>query len=91
MSSLDHLEDACPALFQPRQPATFLLQDKPHDYIWVREYINTDMVAWVNGGWVHFQRRIDGGKRATRVRESAWAKAPCASPAAAGRAAIFCE
>lgn len=74
--SLDHLEDACPALFQPRQPATFLLQDKPHDYIWVREYINTDMVAWVNGGWVHFQRRIDGGKEGYAGTVSAWAKAP---------------
>ena len=74
--SLDRLEDACPALFQPRRPATFLLQDKPHDYIWVREYINTDMAAWVNEGWVHFQRRIDGGKEGYAGPVSAWAKAP---------------
>jgi len=74
--ALDRLEDACPALFQPRRPATFLLQDGARDYIWVREYGNTDMAAWVTGGSVDFQRRTDGGKEGYAGLESAWEKAP---------------
>ncbi len=73
---LDRLEDACPALFQPRRQATFLLGDKAHGYIWVRRYFNTDMTAWVTGGWVHFQRFIGGGKEGYAGTESAWEKAP---------------
>lgn len=73
---LDRLEDACPALLQPRRQATFLLGDKAHGYLWVRRYENTDMTAWVTHGWVHFQRFIDGGKEGYAGRESDWEKAP---------------
>jgi len=74
--TLDRLEDACPELFQPRRPATFLLESKPHAYSWVREYVNTDMVAWVSWGRVHFQRRIGGEQEGYAGSESAWVKGP---------------
>ena len=73
---LDRLEDACPALLQPRRQATFLLGDKVHGYIWVRQYPNTDMATWVSRGFVHFQRLTDGGKEGYAGLESAWEKAP---------------
>jgi hypothetical protein len=71
---LDRLEDACPALLQPRRPATYILQDKHQQYIWARQYSNTDMAAWVKGGWVYFQRLIGGGKLGYAGKESAWEK-----------------
>jgi hypothetical protein len=74
-AALDHLEDSCPALFQPRRPASYLLGDKARGYIWARQYGNTDMAAWVTRGWVHFQR-ITGGKEGYAGPESAWEKAP---------------
>jgi len=74
--ALDHLENACPALFQPERQATFHIGDEAHGYLWVRRYANTDMTAWVTHGWVHFQRFIDGGKEGYAGRESDWEKAP---------------
>lgn len=74
-TALDHLEDSCPALFQPRRPSTYLLGNKARGYIWVRQYSNADMAAWVTRGWVHFQR-LTGGKEGYAGPESAWAKAP---------------
>lgn len=71
---LDRLENACPALLQPKRQATFLMRDKTHGYLWVRRYANTDMTAWVSRGWVHFQRFIDGGKEGYAGRETAWEK-----------------
>ena len=72
---LDHLEDSCPALFQPRRPSTYLLGNRARGYTWVRQYSNTDMAAWVTRGWVHFQR-LTGGKEGYAGPESAWEKAP---------------
>lgn len=74
--SLDHLEDACPTLFQPPRQATFHVGDSTHGYLWVRRYANTDMTTWVAHGWVHFQRFIDGTKEGTAGRESDWEKGP---------------
>jgi hypothetical protein len=71
---LDRLEDACPALFQPRRPATYLLGDKAHGYIWARQYSNTDMFAWTDKGWVHYQRLLS--QEGYAGPESAWDKAP---------------
>jgi hypothetical protein len=48
--ALDHLEDACPELFQPRRLETV------HDGArWQRMYVNTDLVAWVTQGEVRFR------------------------------------
>ena len=74
-AALNNFEDSCPALFQPRRPATYLLGDSTHGYIWVRQYSNTDMAAWVTRGWVHFQR-LTGGQEGFAGPESAWEKAP---------------
>jgi len=80
---LDRLEDACPALFQPRRQVSYLLGDEAHGYIWARQYVNTDMSAWVAGGWVHFQRLNDGGKEGYAGTVTAWEKAP--PPVTCGR------
>lgn len=73
--ALDHLEDSCPALFQPRRPSTYLLGNRARGYIWVRQYSNTDMAVWVTRGWVRFQR-LTGGQEGYAGPESAWEKAP---------------
>jgi hypothetical protein len=73
-SALDHLEDACPALFQPRRPASYLLGDSAAGYIWAREYGNTGMLAWVDKGWMHFQMFM--GQQGYAGPESAWERAP---------------
>jgi hypothetical protein len=70
----DRLEDACPALFQPRRPATYLAGDKAHGYIWERQYPNTDIFALIHNGWVHFQPYMSRGGFAGA--QSAWEKAP---------------
>lgn len=81
--ALDHLEDACPTLLQPARPATYLRGDAAHGYVWARQYGNTDMVAWVRGGWVYFQRLIGGGQQGYAGPERVWQKAP--SPVSCGR------
>jgi hypothetical protein len=72
--ALDRLEDACPALFQPRRQVSYLLGDTAHNYIWVRRYGNTDIIAWVAKGWVHYQGLMSQRGYAGSV--SAWEKAP---------------
>jgi hypothetical protein len=72
--ALDRLEDACPALFQPRRPPTYLLGDKAHGYIWAREYSNTDFFAWTAKGWVHFQRLMR--QEGYAGQESVWDTVP---------------
>ncbi len=86
---LDRFEDACPALFQPRRQVTFLLGSRAQGYIWAREYVNTDMAAWVTRGWVHFQRLTDGGKEGYAGQESAWEKAPLHVICGRGAAGYF--
>lgn len=83
--ALDHLEDACPALLQPARPETYLRTDKKYGDVWVRRYTNTDMVVWIKGGWVYFQRIIGGGQQGVAGRESVWQKAPL--PVSCGRRA----
>lgn len=72
--ALDRLEDACPALFQPRRPASYLLGDMAHNYIWLRRYENTDIIVWVAKGWVHYQGL--SSQRGYAGSVSAWEKAP---------------
>jgi hypothetical protein len=67
----DRLEDACPALFQPRRVRT------EHDGdVWRRLYINTDLVAMVSHGSVKFLNPLRGGDTVYVGLESEWAKAP---------------
>ena len=69
--ALDHLEDACPAIFRPRRPRT--------EYRGVggfRLYGDTDLKAWVGNGSVKFLQPSMGGDVVYLGRESDWTKAP---------------
>lgn len=76
--ALDHLEEACPELFQPRGMTTYILRGKKsqYGYSYVRSYPNTDVVAWVSRKWVRFQRTIGGGHEQYAGPESVWEKEP---------------
>jgi hypothetical protein len=69
--ALDHLEDACPALFQPRRPQT---EYSGNDGL--RRYLNTDLTAWVSHGSVKFHQPFLGAEVVYVGREADWAKAP---------------
>jgi len=73
--ALDHLEDACPALFQPARDVSILRGDTRRGYVWERQYVNTGMNAWVIRGYVRFQAGF-GGPEITAGSERAWEKAP---------------
>ena len=68
---LDRLEDACPKVFQPRRMLT-----ERRGSAWIRYYSNTDVWAWVSGGWVKFFQSNSGNFRTFVGRESDWARAP---------------
>jgi hypothetical protein len=68
--ALDHLEDACPALFQTRRPYT---EYNGNDGL--RRYLNTDLTAWVSHGSVKFHQPSIGGDIVQVGREDDWAKA----------------
>jgi hypothetical protein len=67
----DHLEDACPKLFQPRHLVTVHAGDA-----WRRLYGATDIVAWVSYGRVKFSDQIRPHGLVDVGSESDWAKAP---------------
>jgi hypothetical protein len=69
--ALDHLEDACPALFQPRRPRTEYSGDSG-----IRRYIGSDLKAWVSNGRVKFLQPMVGGDVIYVGPENEWAKAP---------------
>jgi hypothetical protein len=69
--ALDHLEDACPALFQPRRPQTEFRGDGG-----LRRYGATDLVAWVSHGSVKFLQPSIGGDVIYLGHENDWAKDP---------------
>jgi hypothetical protein len=66
---LDRLEDACPALFQPRRPQTEHINQ-----VWLRVYPATDLTAWVAKGEVKFASAIRSTEDISVGREEAWAK-----------------
>jgi hypothetical protein len=69
--ALDHLEDACPKLFQPRRPLTAYDGKQ-----WLRRYTNTDLAAWVSNGDVKFVQVERGTRLSDLGHETAWIKAP---------------
>lgn len=73
--ALDHLEDACPALFQPRRPVDTLRGDQAHGYVFARRYWNTATLAWVFNGAVKIEQVFDGRKEYVG-QEAAWERAP---------------
>ena len=76
--ALDHIEDACPALFQPRRPRSEKIGAGE-----LRRYTGTDLVAWVSHGTVKFLQPSMGGDVVSLGRESDWTKA--AVPIRCGR------
>ena len=73
--ALDHLEDSCPALFQPARPADIVGGDAARGYVFMRRYANTGMVAWVGQGWVRFLKLLDANEQDVG-RERSWEKQP---------------
>jgi hypothetical protein len=69
--TLDRLEDACPALFQPRRLRTEYSGEGG-----LRRYLNTDLTAWVSHGSVKFLQPSLGGDVVYLGREDDWTKAP---------------
>ncbi len=69
--ALDRLEDACPALFQPRRPRT-----EYSGTAGLRRYLNTDLTAWVSHGRVKFLQPSVGGDVVYLGSEGEWKKAP---------------
>jgi hypothetical protein len=70
---LDRLEDACPALFQPRRPQT-----EHVGQVWQRFYGATDLTAWVSRGEVKFASAVRDTRTIVVGREDAWAMRPLA-------------
>jgi hypothetical protein len=66
---LDRLEDACPALFQPRRPQTEHISQ-----VWQRFYGATDLTAWVSQGEVKFASAVRDTRDVFVGREDAWAR-----------------
>jgi hypothetical protein len=67
----DRVEDACPALFQPRRMRT-----ENNGEVWRRLYLNTDLVMLIFRDSVRFSHPVRGGPMANLGRESDWAKGP---------------
>ena len=66
---MDRLEDACPALFQPRRPQTEHINQ-----VWLRFYPATDLTAWVAQGEVKFTSAIRSAEDISVGSEEAWGK-----------------
>ena len=82
--AFDHLEEACPALFQPARPLDRVSGDATQGYVFSRRYANTEIAAWIGRGQVRFQHFIGGSERSAGS-ERDWEGAPL--PVACGRAA----
>ena len=74
--AFDHLEDACPALFQPRRPVDVVLGDARSGYVFVRKYTGSAVHAWIAHGVIRFQKLAPGGREEDAGSEKMWAKTP---------------
>lgn len=68
---LDRLEDACPQLFQPRR-----LPTDARGNSWQRNYMNTDLIAWVSHGEVKFVDPSHGDDLVVLGKVSDWLRTP---------------
>jgi hypothetical protein len=73
---LNLLEDACPAVLQPRRSVTLLVNDRYHHDDWVRWYGNTDVDAWISRGRVNFESALGQDSVHDLGSVSAWEKTP---------------
>jgi hypothetical protein len=78
--ALDRLEDACPALFQPRRPLTYVAGNAAHGYEWARQYANSNVLAWVYDGRVKYQELINHRPERDVGSVVAWGRAPLRIP-----------
>jgi hypothetical protein len=68
---LDRVEDACPLLFKPRRTST----EHPGT-IWLRDYLDTDVLLWIAHGEVEFRDLIRGQGEVGRLGHAVdWARA----------------
>jgi hypothetical protein len=83
--AFDHLEEACPALFQPARPLDKVTGDAAKGYVFSRRYADTEILAWIAHGRIRFQHfyRFDGSQLSAGS-ELEWERAPL--PVACGRA-----
>jgi hypothetical protein len=71
-SVFDRVEDACPALFEPRR-----LRTERYGETWQRLYLNTDLVLSISHGSITFTNPVVGGIPPVYLGlESDWAKGP---------------
>ena len=83
--AFDHLEEACPALFQPARPLDRITGDAAQGYVFSRRYADTEILAWIAQGQIRFQHfYLFGGSEISAGSERKWARAPL--PVACGRA-----
>ena len=75
-AAFDHLEDACPALFQPRRPVDVLMGDERSGYIFLRKYTGSAVHAWIARGTIRFQKLAPGGREEDAGSEQMWAHSP---------------
>ena len=68
---LDRLEDACPALLRPRRPVT-----EYRNHRWLRNYVYTDVLAWVSLGWVKIYNPVSGDGPIFVGSERSWLESP---------------
>ena len=69
--AFDHLEEACPALFRPRQPGDQLRGDRRDGYYFARYYPGTGVEAWITHGSVEFEK-LFGGHEESAGTERMW-------------------
>jgi hypothetical protein len=73
---LDRLEDACPAVLQPRRSLTERVNDRQNHDDWVRLYGNSDVDVWISGGRVHFESALGHDSVHDLGPVSSWEKTP---------------
>lgn len=73
--AFDHLEDACPALFQPARPNDIVLGGASRGYVYMRYYPGTGIKAWLSHGSLRFQKLI-GGVEEDAGPERMWERSP---------------
>jgi hypothetical protein len=71
---LNRLEDACPAILQPRRSVTLRVNDRHHHDDWVRWYGNTDVDAWISTGHLYFESALGQESVHDLGPVSAWEK-----------------
>lgn len=71
-----HLEEACPALFQPRGMVTYFRGSERYGYTYVRRYTNSDLDAWVSRNKVVFQKLVGEDPEQYLGPQSLWEGQP---------------